>query len=649
MLAAPYKTIGKAASVINAGETCYIRSGTYREQVTLTRSGASGSPIRFENYPGETVTLDGTDTPSLTWTQHSGNIYVADTTGKGLNHATLTQLFLSDQMMQIARWPNSRFPEDLWNVDARWASARDGSADGIMVDSGGSHNLAATGIDFTGGLAVLQVSHNYYVYTRTISSHGANSNTFTYPLTNSTANSMPWNDDRYYIMGMGGSAVLLATLDSPGEWLLDSANNKLYLYTPNGTSPSNFTVRVKQRNYGFTGTGLNYVQIKGLDFFGCMARLKNSNNCLYENCDFNYPNFWINLRPSDGAMEWQDEYVSIVGSSNTIRNCRSYYASNSGFGVTSAWGRTDTGSTVENCLVENASWFGEHNCPGISISALSWQGVASNFTGRNNTVRNVGAIGIFFNAIPSLLEYNEVDNACKIGFQDSTAVYTTGDSAGSKVRYNWVHDIVPYKNNTGPEGYWGNGIGIRVDDSGNPIELYNNAVWNVGGAGINLKGDLHKVYNNVVLNVGSLVTYPAYIMMQDQGAGAQNASSQVYNNFSKNILRNWNGQAFAAGTQVGTNRTANDPLTQFVDPNKRDFRPKATGVIDKGTILTGYTDGYLGTAPDIGVYENGAAYWIPGFKDSVVTDPVPADNSTVPTSTNTLLWRPAYQATAQNV
>ena len=51
MLAAPYKTIGKAASVINAWETFYIRSRTYREQVTLTRSGASGSPIRLKTIP----------------------------------------------------------------------------------------------------------------------------------------------------------------------------------------------------------------------------------------------------------------------------------------------------------------------------------------------------------------------------------------------------------------------------------------------------------------------------------------------------------------------------------------------------------------------------------------------------------------------
>jgi hypothetical protein len=39
---AAYLTIQKAANVMNAGDTCYILSGTYRETVIPAKSGASG-------------------------------------------------------------------------------------------------------------------------------------------------------------------------------------------------------------------------------------------------------------------------------------------------------------------------------------------------------------------------------------------------------------------------------------------------------------------------------------------------------------------------------------------------------------------------------------------------------------------------------
>src|SRR5260370_1104096 len=49
-----FLTIQKSASVMNAGDTCYMLSGTYRETVTPAHPGTSGSPITFAVYPGAT-------------------------------------------------------------------------------------------------------------------------------------------------------------------------------------------------------------------------------------------------------------------------------------------------------------------------------------------------------------------------------------------------------------------------------------------------------------------------------------------------------------------------------------------------------------------------------------------------------------------
>jgi hypothetical protein len=55
----PYLTISKAASVVAAGQTIFVRSGTYTEAVTIDADGTAEAPITLRNYPGETVVIDG--------------------------------------------------------------------------------------------------------------------------------------------------------------------------------------------------------------------------------------------------------------------------------------------------------------------------------------------------------------------------------------------------------------------------------------------------------------------------------------------------------------------------------------------------------------------------------------------------------------
>lgn len=55
----PWKTITKAANTLVAGDTVFIKSGTYNEQVSPRNSGSAGHYITYAAYPGETVTIDG--------------------------------------------------------------------------------------------------------------------------------------------------------------------------------------------------------------------------------------------------------------------------------------------------------------------------------------------------------------------------------------------------------------------------------------------------------------------------------------------------------------------------------------------------------------------------------------------------------------
>ena len=105
-LSQPFKTIQKAATVMVAGDTAYIRAGVYRETVTPTNSGTQNAPITYMPYNGESVTISGADViPAKLVDLSSGNIYKAPMSwdlGDGAN-----QVFLDGQMMIEARWPNT--------------------------------------------------------------------------------------------------------------------------------------------------------------------------------------------------------------------------------------------------------------------------------------------------------------------------------------------------------------------------------------------------------------------------------------------------------------------------------------------------------------------------------------------------------------
>ncbi len=60
-LSQPWRTLQHAANTVSAGDTVFVRNGTYNETVTLNVSGSqAGGYITFINYPGESPVVDGT-------------------------------------------------------------------------------------------------------------------------------------------------------------------------------------------------------------------------------------------------------------------------------------------------------------------------------------------------------------------------------------------------------------------------------------------------------------------------------------------------------------------------------------------------------------------------------------------------------------
>lgn len=55
----PWRTIQKGVNTIVAGDTLYIRGGTYSEAVTISSGGSGGNYKTIQSYSGETAVLDG--------------------------------------------------------------------------------------------------------------------------------------------------------------------------------------------------------------------------------------------------------------------------------------------------------------------------------------------------------------------------------------------------------------------------------------------------------------------------------------------------------------------------------------------------------------------------------------------------------------
>ncbi len=67
-LSGPFKTIGRGVRALNAGDTLYVRSGVYHEQVVVSASGSQSLPILIASFPEEWAVVDGRDTlPASTW------------------------------------------------------------------------------------------------------------------------------------------------------------------------------------------------------------------------------------------------------------------------------------------------------------------------------------------------------------------------------------------------------------------------------------------------------------------------------------------------------------------------------------------------------------------------------------------------------
>jgi len=598
----PFRTIQRCADIAQAGDTCFVREGTFRETVRPMNGGRVRDPIKYVAFPGEKVTLNGTDVVSGEWSAYQGAIYQTKVTG------AFEQLFVDGQMMIEARWPNMRL-EQIWDRSC-WANTVKGSRYGQIVDP----ELVKTDVDWTGAIATLNVAHRFLTWTRRVNSHTPGGDSFSYnrdmePRIQNSANATkPWEDNYYYLTGK------LGALDSPGEWFHDVETGTLYLWCPDGASPDSHTVEIKVRERGFEVRDLDEIHLIGFHFFGTTFSFENTVHSVVDDCHLLFPTFARELTDLDADPKPAPQ-TRMSGSHNTIRNCSLAYTPLSGLVM------VGPDNTLDNNLVHDVCWNGSLRYPAINLAEERPSDKWKPTLVKSNTVYNCGSAGITFRGQAYVIEYNYVHDL-GLTSNDVAGIYTSGaEVAGSVVRYNWVHGCHP-------ESERGQhiGLGIRLDDQGRDFSVHHNVVWDCGLDAIVVKGEYNYVYNNTVLHLKPELRYASSIRLDTEPEpykawrrdhpllGEQNAHTLVFNNVVGLIRAEYKKDTpFENKSNAIHNALTYSP--ELVDPAQFEFAPRAgSSLIDAGIAMPGLTDDFEGNAPDIGAYEYGGTYWRPGYR-----------------------------------
>ena len=425
----PFATIQKAADVMDAGDTCYIRGGTYYQSVEIDGlQGTLSAPVTFASYSGEAVILDGSqplsELGSTGWTQHEGNIY------KTTLDTDIWQLYVDGELMISARWPNANLDDGSvwdWNYWA-WGDEQ-ASSNGTLVDEPhGNIDLAASGLDMTGTVAVLDVG-SWKTWTRVVNSHTAGSDTFTYDEAETYI-----AKNHYYFL-----EAKLNLLDVEKEWFFDATDKTLYLYAPGGGEPFG-DIRGKTQTYVFNVTNSSHITLRNLGFFGTTIRFYDVPNTTIEVCEFLYPSCSMSMLGSISPPEATTiaQRNATRPSDCTVRNCSFDYAESHAIFMEGDANR------IENCIFRYIDWAASE-LPYL-MGTIYMRGPNAVFV--RNTVHNTGASQVmnFWTDVEGgtgpapLVEYCRFYRFGLIQ-DDGAAVHVTNPTQpGQITRYNWYYD-----------------------------------------------------------------------------------------------------------------------------------------------------------------------------------------------------------------
>ena len=500
-LQAPVATAAKAVEIARAarkgsaeGYKIVLRGGTYYLSQTLAfgpeDSGTEAAPTQLVAFKGERVRLvAGRDLGKENWQPWKGEIRQLDLKTIGLGGKVFRQLFFGRERQPMARTPNFD-PADPHG--GKWALTE------AAVEKGSKRlfQYAAGDMKPWADLSQAEVfifnSYNYYNTCdplvsvdpeKRIARLGMDADG---PIVGEGA-------ERYFVQG------ILDELDAPGEWYLDHKTSILYFWPPKSASgtaaPTREAMEVPLAEHVIALDQAKNMLVEGLTIEvseGGAIDMHGATGCRVVRCQVGHCGVGLQI---GGWATWEDQCgVGIYDCTNCGAVGNDIYDTGS-HGVKLTGGDRQTltpgGNYAENNHIWHTGVFWAQGC-GSRV-----EGVGNRFS--RNTVHDCPRMGVIFNGNDNLIEYNHLYDLNKQTC-DTGAIYTGGrnwlDPWGSKIQYNYIHDIGGYGRENGkwvsPAFSWG----IYLDDNSNGCSVIGNIV--VGGywGGIHL----HNAHDSLIEN-----------------------------------------------------------------------------------------------------------------------------------------------------
>ncbi len=544
----PFKTLGMVASVIQAGDICFVRGGVYSETLTLSISGTQSAPITIQNFKSESPVISGAD-PITDWNADGKGVYSA---AMSWDLEDQNQLFANGVMLTEARWPN--------NTGTMLQPSRaimTAGTETTITDP----NLPGDDDFWKDALLWCSGGQQWFCWATRITAYDAKTKTLTF-------DPEPVGTPRFYSPRKGNFYVLMGVrnaLDVEGEWWFDRTDKRLYFRPHDGKNPNTLHIEAKRRIQVINLSGCSNVRIIGLQFrAGSIQTDDKSSAILLKSLKGEYLGHSFKKDISDiGA-------VVIRGRNIEVNQCEFAFGSGSLLNVQGEDNR------IINCYIHDGDY------------AAKWKGTVS-ISGRRhviayNTIRHSGrdlvSIGGMSEAI---VEYNDLSFAGWLTDDLGMMYGHSTDFQNTVIRYNQVHDNMT-KNN---------GKGIYFDHLSMNAIVYSNIIWNVSKCPIKFNNPSYfdLAFNNTSYNTYEVTTY-------DHSNRKDMYGMRFYNNIVNKPFILPDNVLFAG------NLVSPDP--DFADPMHQRFDLKSTSpAIAIGVPIAGVTSGLK---PDAGAIPYGKTW-----------------------------------------
>ena len=582
----PFRSIQRAADLVQPGDTVLVRGGTYRETVTPARSGTPGAPITFRSYRNESVTVSGANVVSG-WSNADGaSVFKARQPwdlGDGDN-----QVFVDGRMMNEARWPNTSL--DLSHPTHATADRIEPTVNGDK-STAVLYDAALTQADgyWNGATIHIAPGQGWVMQTGTVLSYSRGRIVYAYEQMNERYET-PEKGDRYFLTGK------FKALDSAGEWYRDN-DGSLYLRTGGSDDPAEHVVEAKRREYAFDLRGLSNVAVEGLHLFAATVATSGSSDSIrLQGLGVEYVSH--HGLAASGWTRPDATGILLLGTNSVLRDSTIAFSSSHGVTVS---GR---GNRVENNVIHDIG-YGCGDDAGVLIRG-------SDQLVTRNTIYNAARDGIKSSRASDIRVTFNVIHDVMLQTTDGGAIYTYGtDGRGAEFAYNVIYNV--------RAGGFG-GVGVYLDNFSSNHVVHHNVVWNADHAlKMNPTSRYNQIFNNTLVGTAYSV--------------ATSKSGDMLGSVFRNNIFTKTSRIDPQAKRQSNLWPGSDPL--FVDPAGGDFRLRADSpAVNAGVEVTigswNATGGYVGTRPDIGAYELGKTPWRAGADLSSVRPSPDPDPTPVP-------------------